>query len=265
MLVKSERQNVPGHLSEDVPDHGILGTYFMLYKILKLPSIQLFVLILFTCKAGFAAADSVTGLKLLEAGVKKEHLAMLAVPLVPLQIILPMFLSKWTAGPRPLAIFLKAFPARLVIGLGFTLVLYWTRWIKDPVDGTFPWYYYAGIVSVYAVHQITVFSIFVSLMGFHAKVSDPSIGGTYMTLLNTLTNLGGNWPATTALWAVEKLDIKSCTPAVDPSKHETCSVIFDGYYVESIICFVIGCLWLMWGKSKVLRLQKLPPSSWLVK
>ena len=26
-------------------------------------------------------------------------------------------------------------------------------------------------------------------------------GGTYMTLLNTVCNLGGNWPATLALWA----------------------------------------------------------------
>jgi PAT family acetyl-CoA transporter-like MFS transporter 1 len=32
--------------------------------------------------------------------------------------------------------------------------------------------------------------MFVSQMAFFATVSDPKIGGTYMTLLNTLTNLG---------------------------------------------------------------------------
>jgi len=32
--------------------------------------------------------------------------------------------------------------------------------------------------------------MFVSQMAFHAKISDPAIGGTYMTLLNTLANLG---------------------------------------------------------------------------
>lgn len=51
-----------------------------------------------TLKVGFAAADSVTGLKLVEAGVKKESMAMLAVPLIPLQIILPLIISKFTAG-----------------------------------------------------------------------------------------------------------------------------------------------------------------------
>ena len=33
--------------------------------------------------------------------------------------------------------------------------------------------------------------MFVAQMSFNAKVSDPRIGGTYMTMLNTVTNLGG--------------------------------------------------------------------------
>lgn len=49
-------------------------------------------------QVGFAAADSVTGLKLIEAGVKKETLAFLAVPLVPLQILLPLLISRLTTG-----------------------------------------------------------------------------------------------------------------------------------------------------------------------
>lgn len=53
-----------------------------------------------------------TGLKLVEAGVPKAQLALLAVPMVPLQILLPLIISKYTAGPRPLDIFYKAFPLR---------------------------------------------------------------------------------------------------------------------------------------------------------
>lgn len=117
MIFKGEKDESTSrrHLTSETSDnHGIIGTYLMLYKILKLPSVRLFVLVLFTCKMGFAASDSVTGLKLLEKGVKKEHLAILAVPLVPLQIILPWVLSKYTAGPKPLDIFLKAYPYRSV-------------------------------------------------------------------------------------------------------------------------------------------------------
>ena len=31
-----------------------------------------------------------------------------------------------------------------------------------------------------------------------------------MTLLNTVCNLGGNWPSTLALWSVDTLTWKSC-------------------------------------------------------
>lgn len=52
--------------------------------------------------------------------------------------------------------------------------------------------------------------MFVACMAFYAKISDPLVGGTYMTLLNTVTNLGGNWPATLALWFVDPLTYRDC-------------------------------------------------------
>lgn len=53
--------------------------------------------------------------------------------------------------------------------------------------------------------------MFVAVMAFFAKVSDPAVGGTYMTLLNTVSNLGTNWPNTLALWAIDHLTYKSCS------------------------------------------------------
>ena len=69
-------------------------------------------------------------------------------------------------------------------------------------------------------------------MAFFAKVSDPAIGGTYMTLLNTLSNLGGNWPATLMLWFVDPLTSKECTLAsnncndLEQSKVRKCFCFF---------------------------------------
>lgn len=65
--------------------------------------------------------------------------------------------------------------------------------------------------------QVALYSMYVACMAFHAKVSDPLIGGTYMTLLNTVTNLGGNWPSTVALWMVDPLTSKECQGAVGQS------------------------------------------------
>jgi len=64
---------------------------------------------------------------------------------------------------------------------------------------------------LFLAQQIAVYSMYVAVMAFFARVSDPAVGGTYMTLLNTLSNLGGNWPSTLALWMVDSLTYKQCS------------------------------------------------------
>lgn len=49
---------------------------------------------------------------MVESGVPKEKFALMAVPMIPLQIVLPLFISKYTAGPRPMDIFIKSYPYR---------------------------------------------------------------------------------------------------------------------------------------------------------
>jgi len=111
-LIMIFKHEVTNRLPEDVPEMGVLKTYSMLYRIFHLPSVRLFALVLLTCKIGFSVTDSATGLKLIESGVHKENLALLAIPIVPLQIALPWIISRYTHGPRPLDTFLKAYPFR---------------------------------------------------------------------------------------------------------------------------------------------------------
>ncbi|KAG7457021.1 hypothetical protein MATL_G00242100 [Megalops atlanticus] len=251
---------------------GVQDTYRLLLSIIRMPAVLTFCCLLLTAKMGFSAADAVTGLKLVEAGVPKERLALLAVPMVPLQILLPLIISKYTAGPRPLDIFYKAFPFRLLMGLVYALLVWWTPRVRQ--EGGFPIYYYAVVLLCYAVHQVALYSMYVATMAFHAKVSDPVIGGTYMTLLNTVTNLGGNWPSTLALWLVDPLTTKECRgPAGQscgtPGEAELCSqeggvcvTSLDGYYVESVVCVLIGFGWWFWLGKKMKSLQEESPSAW---
>lgn len=255
---------------------SVVETYSVLYKIMKLPSFQLFAVILLTFKIGFSAPDAVSGLKLIEAGLSKENAALLAVPLVPLQIFLPWIISRMTCGPRPLDILIKAYPIRLIFGLIFPLTIYITPSFKLE-DGTFPFHYYFMLIVIYGFHQVTVYCIFVSLMAFHAAISDPKIGGTYMTLFNTVTNLGGNWPSTVSLWLVEKLTFQDCHEQCKTSKvgngtssqqeiscENICTTSIDGYYIECAMCVIFGFLWLQWGRIKFRQLQTMPKSAWSV-
>jgi PAT family acetyl-CoA transporter-like MFS transporter 1 len=79
--------------------------------------------------------------------------------------------------------------------------------------------------------QVALYSMFVAVMAFFARISDPAVGGTYMTLLNTLSNLGGNWPGTLALWMVDSLTYKQCS--APQLQNNTCSATTE---IEVIFC-----------------------------
>lgn len=104
--------------------------------------------------------------------------------------------------------------------------------------------------------QIAVYSMYVAVMAFFARVSDPAVGGTYMTLLNTLSNLGGNWPSTLALWMVDSLTYKRCSaPSLQNNTcvtaEETEVICWDLRIIQprcwrsqvwDVMCCVVECL-----------------------
>ena len=47
-------------------------------------------------------------------------------------------------------------------------------------------------------------------MALFNRVADPRIGGTYMTMLNTLANLGGQWPGTLVLATKGAIEASGC-------------------------------------------------------
>lgn len=108
-----------------------------------------------------------------------------------------------------------------------------------------------------------------------------------MTLLNTLHNLGGNWPNTLVLWLIDFITWKSCVSdgserdfsapklnnntCLSHNDQEDCSKVggkcrvdIDGYYIEIILCLIYGIIWYKWGRSKLNYLQKLPVKAWHV-
>lgn len=254
----------------------VVTAYKQLYTIMKLPAVRTLALVLFTAKLGFCAADAVSGLKLVEAGVPREDLALLAVPLVPVQIIMPLLLAKHTTGPAPLSLWLRAFPLRLLVGpLAAGLVALTPSLLGDSGPS---YSYLCVLMLLYVFHQTCLYCMFVAVMAFFAKVSDPAVGGTYMTFLNTMSNLGTNWPNTLALWAIDHLTYKACTTSVDgdnmcaspedeaicKADGGTCNVRIDGFYIETVLCLVMGFLWLQWGRPTINKLQRLPASAWQI-
>jgi PAT family acetyl-CoA transporter-like MFS transporter 1 len=54
---------------------------------------------------------------------------------------------------------------------------------------------------------------------FMTSIADAAVGGTYMTFLNTLSNLGGTWPRYFVLEAVDWFSKAQCHFPATNGKH----------------------------------------------
>lgn len=184
-IFKKESSDAEEELANN-PEYGIKKAYPLLWKIVKLKPVMKFSLVLLTAKASFAACDAITTLKLIDYGIPKDKIAVLSVPLVPLQILLPFVISRYTTGKNPMTFYIKAFPFRLIMTIVIAAFVYATPSILAGRTSDIPIYYYVSIVTIYMIYQLPLRAMYVADMAFMAKISDPLVGGTYMTLLNTI-------------------------------------------------------------------------------
>lgn len=69
-----------------------------------------------------------------------------------------MAVSRYTAGPRPMDVYLKAIPPRLLFGLVYAWFVWVTPTFAD-ADGQFPAYYYVLVCLIFALHQVGYFHL----------------------------------------------------------------------------------------------------------
>ncbi|KAF9056449.1 acetyl-coenzyme A transporter 1-domain-containing protein [Panaeolus papilionaceus] len=259
-------------------DMSIVGVYKTIWSICQLRHIQLLIVVHLFAKIGFAANDAATGLKLVEKGFKREDLAAVVLIDFPFQIMGGWLAAKWSRGDRPLRPWIYAFWPRLAFAVMAGLLVYY---FPKPPLGT-------GFFLLLVLHTVlSSFSStvqFVGISAFHTRVSDPLIGGTYMTLLNTFTNMGGTWPKWFVLKGIDLFSEATCkipdlalniqaTECVSDHGKAACKDIGgtcisekDGYYTVMALSIGFGALFLVAFIIPTARkLQKLPTSAWRIK
>ena len=158
---------------------GIIEVYKSMLSILKLRNIQSIIIVHLIAKIGFQANDAVTNLKLIDKGFSDEDLSLTVLIDFPFEICLGYYAGRWSTSNPPVKIWCWAFVCRLIAAVVAQGVV-----MLYPANGVQPWY----LVTVIASHIFSTFSstvMFVAISAFHAKIADPVIGGTYMTLLAT--------------------------------------------------------------------------------
>jgi hypothetical protein len=151
-------------------------------------------------KIGWAAHDAATNLKMVEKGLGKEDLAVSVLIDFPFQILGGYLAARWSRGDRPLRPWIWAFWPRL----GFVLVgaiIVW-RFPKPPISTGFFVFLvlqtvlgsFCGLVTWYTSIMTADMDSFLStiqfvgMSAFHTRISDPVIGGTYMTVCRPPTS-----------------------------------------------------------------------------
>ncbi|KAL9621428.1 MAG: hypothetical protein Q9204_008122 [Flavoplaca sp. TL-2023a] len=264
---------------------SVMEVYRSMIGILKLKNVQSIIIVHLIAKIGFQANDAVTNLKLLDKGFSHEDLALTVLLDFPFEIGLGYYAGRWSTVYPAMHVWCWAFVGRLlaaVIAQGVVMIF--------PKDGVQPWY----LLTVIASHIFSTFTntvMFVSISAFHAKISDPLIGGTYMTLLATVSNLGGTFPRFFILKLVDYFTLATCHPALDPPKDLStlkgdlitspfscaleaqkqsclagagkCVVERDGYYITNVVCVLVGVVtFAAFIRPAVVKLQKLPLRAW---
>lgn len=161
---------------------GIMEVYRSMWAVLKLPNILIIIAIHLVSKLGFVTNEAVTNLKLLDKGFGQANLALVVLIDFPFELSLGYYAGKWSTEYTPLRLWCWAFVARLFAAVfaQFTIMIYPTE-VGEAVPF---WYLLVVIVShIYSTFMSTI--MFVASAAFHARIADPAIGGTYMTLLAT--------------------------------------------------------------------------------
>lgn len=190
-------------------EDGVWEVYRIMWGILKLKNVQAIIVVHLIAKIGFQANDGVTNLKLIDLGFGKENMALTVLIDFPFEIGVGYYAGIWSQKYTPMRLWCWAFMGRLMAAVLAQLTV-----AVFPAEGVTLWYFLLVIVEhVFSTFTNTV--MFVAVSAFHAKISDPVIGGTYMTLLATyvlFTRDGIHLLTCTvsATWEVHSLASLSC-------------------------------------------------------
>lgn len=146
--------------------------------------------------------------------------------------------------------------------------------------------YMTSLLLILLINEIASTLIFISMMSFFSKVSDPNIGGCYMTLLNTLSNIGSKWPNSLSLYILPMMTFQICekysygsnnnrkydilpfschiSNSLCNSNGGICNIELDGYTIQVVGSVIIGIIWLFYYSKQLRTLQSLPHYEWLV-
>ena len=258
-------------------------SYSQLWDVIKLPAVIKLSSVLLLCRLGSVVAEGAGTLKLLEKGVSKEALSGIVLIQFPIELFSAVLAGKWVAGKDAFSPFLFAYKSRLVTASLTTWVVRVfpvgaAMWFDAPMP-------FLMVLSIGVAASFGATLMFTAQGAFCSQVSDPAMGGAYLTLLNSIANLGSTLPRFIVFWLMDLLTVRECEIDGDvrpeylcPSRKDdalesnactdvggSCLLTKDGFYPLSWFLIIAGCFLSVFFSKMLRQLQHLPIDKWHVK
>ncbi len=211
-IEEEEEEEVEGEEGADEPK-SLAETIDRLKLVLQLKPVQWVILYLLTVRITTSPSDNVAQLRLLELGMTREDQTTIVSIVSPISLLVPVLASKYIAGPDALQIHLYVFPFRVLMAFAWAgVVAVYPHYAVSHPKGMV-----AGLSVLWILQSVVAGIGSVSMMSFFSIISDPRIGGTFITLLNTASNFGYSIARYIVLTLVPYLNKYECLGPLDAS------------------------------------------------
>jgi len=145
------------------------------------------VLFLLTYGIGLSTVSASLGVKLIQAGMKKEAVSSLSSFMIPLSFVAAVLASKAIKPHEEFSAWRKI----VVLSVINTAIGYFLVTLNPVIDASNSGTVYF-IMFLYLISSTFVGTFRgIALGGFYNRIADEDIGGSSLTTLNSISNLGG--------------------------------------------------------------------------
>ncbi|KNB46323.1 hypothetical protein JH06_0828 [Blastocystis sp. subtype 4] len=262
----SESKEMDEPKNESDATMSLSQTYKLYFDILKNPYFLRLALILLTNRIGVFPAEAASNLRLIDKGMESVALTSLKMFYFPLEMVITVLVSRILSRVHPLILMQRCYVCRISMAM---ILACFIHFLPDVDQGMMEKKYYPIAYILIILSSASAQSMNVSAMTYFAQISDPRFGGSYMSLFNTISNLGHNMyvsPFLSLIDVTSKRDgdeviMKTCVCKDMYLKCKNmggmCVTSRDGFYLLAWPTFIYGLIWsvAMKGQFAVLRVS----------
>ena len=220
--------------------------YSMALRLFTLPHYRKWVSMVMIRRIPFFISGSILPLVLIEKGFSEATMGVIAIYFLPLQVISSMVIGYYITSNKSCEMYLMGYKGSVLLLLLELPLIYLIP------DGGITTTHVIIIIMMSIPSTINGSLKFCSDFGFMSFVADTSFGGTYITLMTTISNFSGTWLGMILY------------PTVDLLTMTIAGQEIQGYAILAVLSALLGIVMIFVLQKHFVPLQELPPEMWTV-